>query len=114
MLNNKGFAISTMLYGLLIVIILIISLLMSTMSFTRKSSKEFTESIVNELEQNKSFTTNTSIFTQYKDECKLSANTLISTCENNCDIMYNKELRECCTNKCLEGASDCINFCTAP
>ena len=55
MLNNKGFAISTMLYGLLIVIVLIVSLLMSTISFTRKTSKEFNETIVDQLEARKSF-----------------------------------------------------------
>lgn len=50
-LNNKGFAISTMLYGLLIILILIITTLMSTMSFNRKNSKEFTDTIVEELEK---------------------------------------------------------------
>lgn len=114
MLNNKGFAISTMLYGLLIVIILIISLLMSTISFTRKSSKEFTELVVNELEQKKGFVQNTSIFNQYKVECTEFATSKTSTCDENCETMYNNELRECCTNKCLEGATDCVNYCASP
>ncbi len=50
-LNNKGFAISTMLYGLLIIMILIMSLLMNTMAFTRKNSKEFVNNIVYTLEK---------------------------------------------------------------
>ena len=49
-LNNKGFAISTILYGLLIVLILIMSLVMETMSFTRKSSREFVSGIKKNLE----------------------------------------------------------------
>lgn len=44
-LNNKGFAISTILYGLLVVIMLITSLLMSTMAFSRKNSKDFVDNV---------------------------------------------------------------------
>lgn len=58
-LNNKGFAISTVLYGLLIVLILITTLIMSTMSFTRKNGKEFTYIITNNLEKSKRRTYNT-------------------------------------------------------
>ena len=43
----------TVLYGLLIVLILITTLIMSTMSFTRKNGKEFTYIITNNLERNK-------------------------------------------------------------
>lgn len=50
-LNNKGFAVSTILYGLLVVLILITTLIMSTMAFTRKQSKELTENIIRELEK---------------------------------------------------------------
>ena len=49
-LNNKGFAISTMLYGLLIIIVLVFGLILSTMAFNRKTSKEFTSKIIEELE----------------------------------------------------------------
>lgn len=49
-LNNSGFAISTMLYGLLIVMVLLLGLIMSTMSFTRNNSKKFTEQIKSDLE----------------------------------------------------------------
>lgn len=52
-LNNKGFAISTMLYGLLIVLILVITTLMGIMSFNRNNSKEFTDVVINELEGTK-------------------------------------------------------------
>ena len=52
-LNNKGFAISTMLYGLLIIILLVVAMILSTMAFSRKNSREFTEKIVDELEQTK-------------------------------------------------------------
>lgn len=51
-LDNKGFAISTILYGLLVVMILLTSLLMGTMSFSRKNSKNFTDDIRNNLEKN--------------------------------------------------------------
>lgn len=57
-LNNNGFAISTLLYGLLIVLILIMSLIMSTMSFIRQNNKDFTSVIVKKLEANKSTTYN--------------------------------------------------------
>lgn len=53
-LNNRGFAISTMLYGLLVVLILLITLLMSTMSFNRENSREFTDTVIDELENPKS------------------------------------------------------------
>lgn len=52
-LNNRGFAISTILYGLLVVLILITTLIMSTMAFTRKNSKEFTENIARDLENDR-------------------------------------------------------------
>ncbi|MCI8347322.1 MAG: hypothetical protein HFJ12_05215 [Bacilli bacterium] len=49
-LNRNGFAISTMLYGLLIVMILLMSLLMSTISFERSNSKKFVSNVINDLE----------------------------------------------------------------
>ncbi len=48
-LNNKGFAVSTILYGILIMAILIMTLLMGTMAFTRKSSVDFVSQIEKEL-----------------------------------------------------------------
>lgn len=50
-LNNKGFAISTVLYGLLIVLILITTLIIATMSSSRKSSRQFTDNITRNLEK---------------------------------------------------------------
>ncbi len=49
-LNNKGFAISTILYGLLVVMILLMTLLMSTMSFARNNNKKFVEEIIKNLD----------------------------------------------------------------
>lgn len=49
-LNNKGFAIGTILYGLLIVMVLLMSLLMGTMAFGRSNSKKYVDEIVNNLE----------------------------------------------------------------
>lgn len=49
-LNRNGFAISTMLYGLLIVMVLLMSLLMSTISFERSNSKKFVSNVINDLE----------------------------------------------------------------
>lgn len=49
-MNNKGFAISTMLYGLIIIIALVMIMILSTMAFNRKSSREFTSTITWELE----------------------------------------------------------------
>lgn len=54
-LNNKGFAISTMLYGLLIIILLVVAMILSTMAFSRKNSREFTEKIVDDLEKSKKY-----------------------------------------------------------
>lgn len=65
-MNNKGFAISTMLYGLLILIVLIIAMILSTMAFNRKNSREFSEKIVDELEnKEKYFYTNQNIVIAY-------------------------------------------------
>ena len=50
-MNNRGFAISTMLYGLVIIISLVMIGILSTMSFNRKSSREFTSTIVDDLEK---------------------------------------------------------------
>lgn len=49
--NNKGFAISTMLYGLLIVIVLVMGMIMSIMAFNRKNSREFSTTTVEDLEK---------------------------------------------------------------
>ena len=49
-MNNKGFAISTMLYGLIIIIVLVMVTILSTMAFNRKTNKEFASSIQNDLE----------------------------------------------------------------
>lgn len=49
-LNNKGFAIGTILYGLLIVMVLLMSLLMNTMAFGRSNSKKYVDEIANNLE----------------------------------------------------------------
>ena len=49
--NNKGFAISTMLYGLLIVIVLVMGMIMSIMAFNRKNSREFSTKAVEDLEK---------------------------------------------------------------
>lgn len=49
-LNRNGFAISTMLYGLLIVMVLLMSLLMSTISFARSNSKKFVSNVIKDLE----------------------------------------------------------------
>lgn len=65
-LNNKGFAISTMLYGLLILIVLIIAMILSTMAFNRKNSREFSEQIVENLETKENyFYTNQNIVVAY-------------------------------------------------
>lgn len=49
-MNNKGFAISTMLYGLIIIIALVMAMILSTMAFNRKASREFSSMIQDELE----------------------------------------------------------------
>lgn len=48
-LNSKGFAISTLLYSLIIMVILIVMIMMSIMATTRKSTKELSETIESEL-----------------------------------------------------------------
>lgn len=53
-INNKGFAISTMLFGLLIVVVLILGITISIMAFNRKNSKEFGEKLIDDLERGNS------------------------------------------------------------
>ena len=48
-LNNKGFAITTVIYGLSIMAILLISILMATLSANRVNSKQLSQSIEDEL-----------------------------------------------------------------
>ena len=48
-LNNKGFAISSVLYGLLAVLILILMLIFAVMRSSNNNSKELGESIDSEL-----------------------------------------------------------------
>lgn len=113
MLNNKGFAISTMLYGLLIVIVLIVSLLMSTISFTRKTSKEFNETIVDQLEARKNFNPDSStIFNDYHNECLTVANNNTVSCENNCESLRAYEVRNCCLEKCDSDSNNCYLVCS--
>lgn len=49
--NNRGFAISTMLYGLLIMSVMIIFMLLSVASFTKKTSDDFVNKVEKELIQ---------------------------------------------------------------
>ncbi len=49
-MNNKGFAISTMLYGLIIIILLVMLMILSIMTFNRKNSKEFSSIVRDRLE----------------------------------------------------------------
>ena len=44
-LNKKGFAISTLIYGLSILGLLLITMLMSTLSNTRSNAKEMSNAI---------------------------------------------------------------------
>ena len=48
-LNQKGFAISTILYGLLLIISLVVFLLLSLSRFERKSTDNYVEVISKEL-----------------------------------------------------------------
>ena len=48
-LNNKGFAISTVLYSLLIMATLILFLLLCTLSFERRTTSDLVDNIKNEL-----------------------------------------------------------------
>ena len=48
-LNNKGFAITTVIYGLSIMAILLISILMATLAANRSNSKQLSQSIEDEL-----------------------------------------------------------------
>ncbi len=48
-INNKGFAISSLLYGLLLVAFLVIAVLMSIMASNRKNTKDLVEKIDDEL-----------------------------------------------------------------
>ncbi len=48
-MNQRGFAVSTVLYGILIMAMLIMTLLISTMAFTRKSAIDFIGTLEEEL-----------------------------------------------------------------
>lgn len=48
-MNNKGFAISTVLYGLVILMSLLLFLLLGTMSFSRDNNSKLVEQIEEEL-----------------------------------------------------------------
>lgn len=47
--NEKGFAVSTLLYGMSIVAILVVLLIVSTAQFTSTSSRDFVDNIEEEL-----------------------------------------------------------------
>lgn len=49
MLDNKGFAISTILYSLLIMATLILFLLIGNFSFERRTTSDFVDNITDEL-----------------------------------------------------------------
>lgn len=51
-LNKKGFAISTMLYGVLIIVLLLLTLIVNTMAFNRSKSKALVDDTVKNLEDN--------------------------------------------------------------
>lgn len=48
-LNEKAFAISTLLYGLLIISVLVIFMIVSMAAFTKKSSSDFVNQLEKEL-----------------------------------------------------------------
>ncbi len=48
-LNQKGFAVSTILYGLLLVMSFVIFLLLSLTSFEQKNNNDYTKTIISEL-----------------------------------------------------------------
>ena len=48
-LNNKGFAISTVLYSLLIMATLILFLLLGNLSFERRTTSDFVDNVKTEL-----------------------------------------------------------------
>lgn len=49
MMNQKGFAVSTILYGILIMAMLIMTLLIGTMAFTKKSTTDLVGSVEEDL-----------------------------------------------------------------
>ncbi len=50
-MNNKGFAISTVLYSLIILMSLLLFLLIGTMSFSRDNSSELVDQVEEELNE---------------------------------------------------------------
>ncbi len=50
-LNNQGFAVTTILYGLLTMVSLILFLLVGLESFERKSTNDFVKNITKELNE---------------------------------------------------------------
>lgn len=68
MLDNKGFAISTILYALLLMATLVIFLLIGNFSFERNSTSEFVNNIKNELNGDIDDNTSSLINTVDKDD----------------------------------------------
>ncbi|MBQ3435824.1 MAG: BspA family leucine-rich repeat surface protein [Bacilli bacterium] len=56
-INNKGFAISTIIYGTLIMAVMIVMILLSTMSFSNKSTKDLVKEIEEDLNSTAIFDT---------------------------------------------------------
>lgn len=50
-MNNKGFAISTVLYGLVLLMSMLLFLLLGTMSFSRDNNSKMVEQIEEELNE---------------------------------------------------------------
>ncbi len=50
-LNQKGFAVSTILYGLVLVVSILLFLLLSVDSFERKNTTDYTKAITKELNE---------------------------------------------------------------
>lgn len=67
-LNNKGFAITTILYGLLLMATLILFLLIGNLSFERRTTDEFVENIKNELNGFTNINDTSNIITVKEDE----------------------------------------------
>lgn len=87
-LNNKGFAISTVLYSLLIMVFLIVTLMMGIMASNRKSNRNLVETIEDELNRYNESATNLA----YKDGVSGAAEAQIYTVPSGQSGWYKIEL----------------------
>ena len=89
-INNKGFAISTIIYSILIIAILIMGMLYSTIAFRKKTSSDFTHKVEEQLNnlEVKSYTICKKATSKHQDKygTLINGDTLVVGAAFDCDV----------------------------